>query len=78
MPLKMENPVSSVPAPVAAALALILDARKLPAKLPAMAINTAVTAAVTAKTTYDELAERGEKIVASWRGGSFDEVEDKV
>ena len=43
-----------------------------------MAISTAVTAAVTAKTTYDELAERGEKIVAGWRGTSFDEVEDKV
>jgi hypothetical protein len=78
MALKMENPVSSVPAPVAAALALLADARKLPAKLPAMAISTAVTAAVTAKTTYDELAERGERIVAGWRGTSFDEVEDRV
>lgn len=76
MALKMENPLSSVPAPVAAALALLADARKLPAKLPAMAVSTAVTAAVTAKTHYDELAVRGEKIVAGWRG--LDEVEDRV
>jgi hypothetical protein len=78
MPLNEEPPVSSVPPPVAAALALLEGARRLPPKLPALAVSTALNAAIIAKTHYDELAERGEKIVAGWRGTSFDEIEDKV
>ncbi|MCW2543093.1 MAG: uncharacterized protein JWM40_645 [Frankiales bacterium] len=78
MPLIEESSVSSVPPPVAAALALLEGARRLPPKLPALAVSTALNAAIVAKTHYDELAERGEKIVAGWRGTSFDEIEDKV
>jgi hypothetical protein len=66
--------VSSVPTPVAAALGLLSGVRKLPAQLPGLALN----AALIAKSQYDEMADRGEKVVARWRGTSFDELEDKV
>jgi hypothetical protein len=74
-----------VPTPVAAALGLVptvLDgARRLPTKavqLPVLAVSSALTALDSARREYDELAGRGERLVARWRGLSFDEVEDRV
>ncbi len=75
----------SVPTPVAAALGLVptvLDtARRLPGKavqLPVLAVSSVLTAIDTAHKEYDELAGRGEKLVARLRGTSFDEVEDRI
>lgn len=74
-----------VPTPLAAALGLlptVLDgARRLPGKavqLPVLAVSSALTALDTAKKEYDELADRGEKLVARLRGNSLDELEDRV
>ena len=74
-----------VPTPVAAALGLVptvLDGvRRLPTKavqLPVLAVSSALTALDSARREYDELAGRGERLVARWRGLSFDEVEDRV
>lgn len=75
----------NVPTPVAAALGLVptaLDsAKRLPGKavqLPVLAVSSALTALESARREYDELADRGEKLVAKLRGTSFDEVEDRV
>ena len=74
-----------VPTPLAAALGLVptvLDGvRRIPAKavqLPVLAVSSALTALDKTKREYDELAGRGEKLVARLRGTSVDEVEDKV
>jgi hypothetical protein len=74
-----------VPTPLAAALGLVptvIDgARRLPGKavqLPVLAVSSALTALDTAKREYDELAGRGERLVARLHGTSFDEFEDRV
>jgi hypothetical protein len=76
---------SPVPKNVAAALGLVPavlgGVRRLPGKavaLPVMAVGTALAGIDAAKREYDDLAERGEKLVARLRGTSFDEVEDKI
>ena len=74
-----------VPTPVAAALGLVptvLDgARRLPGKavqLPVLAVSSALTALDSAKKEYDELAGRGERLVARLRGTTLDGLEDRV
>lgn len=76
---------SSVPTPLAAALGLVpavLDhVLRLPAKavqVPVYAVSSALTTLDTARRGYDDLAERGERLIARLRGTSFDEVEDRV
>jgi hypothetical protein len=73
----------NVPSPVAAALgivpAVVDSAKRLPGKavqLPVLAVSTALTALETARREYDDLAGRGERVVARLRGKSFDELED--
>lgn len=75
---------SPVPTPVAAALGLVptvLDGvRSLPAKavqLPVYAVSHALTSIGTVRQGYDDLAERGERLIAKLRGTSFDELEDR-
>ena len=75
----------SVPTPVAAAIGIVptvVDTvRAIPGKavqLPVLAVSSALTALETARKEYDELAERGEKLVARLRGTSFDEFEDRI
>ncbi len=72
---------SPVPTPVAAALGLVptvLDGvRRLPGKavqIPVLAVSSALTALDTARREYDELAERGELLLARLRGTAFDQV----
>jgi hypothetical protein len=74
-----------VPKNVAAAIGLVPTVlggvRRLPAKavqLPVMAMGTALAGLDAARREYDDLADRGEKLIARLRGTSFDEVEDKV
>ena len=74
-----------VPKNVAAAIGLVPTVlggvRRLPAKavqLPVMAVGTALTGLDAARREYDELAGRGERLIAKLRGASFDEIEDKV
>jgi len=78
----MPSPVSKN---VAAALGLVptvVDGvRRLPAKavqLPVMAVGSALAGLDAARREYDDLAERGERLIARLRGTSFDELEDKV
>ena len=75
----------TVPTPVSAALGLVptvLDGvRRLPTKavqLPVLALSSALTGMDLARREYDELSQRGERLVARLRGTSFDELEDKV
>jgi hypothetical protein len=74
-----------VPKNVAAALGLVPTVlggvRRLPGKavqLPVMAVGTALTGLDAARREYDELADRGERLIAKLRGTSFDELEDRV
>jgi hypothetical protein len=74
-----------VPKNVAAALGLVPTVlggvRRLPTKavqLPVIAVGTALSGLDAARREYDELAERGERLIARLRGTSFDEIEDKV
>lgn len=76
---------SPVPTPVAAALGLVptvlSGVRRLPGKavqLPVYAVSHALTGIGTARQGYDQLAERGERLLARLRGTSFDEIEDAV
>jgi hypothetical protein len=76
---------SPVPTPVAAALGLVPavlgGVRRLPGKavqLPVYAVSHALTSIGAARQGYDDLAERGERLIARLRGTSFDEVEDRV
>lgn len=76
---------SPVPTPVAAALGLVptvLDGvRSLPGKavqLPVYAVSHALTSIGTVRQGYDDLAERGERLIAKLRGTTFDELEDRV
>lgn len=75
----------SVPTPVAAALGLVptvlSGVRRLPGKavqLPVLAISSALTALDTARREYDDLAERGERLITRLRGTSFDDVEEAI
>ncbi|MCW2572961.1 MAG: hypothetical protein JWO88_3019, partial [Frankiales bacterium] len=74
-----------VPKNVAAAIGLvptvISGARRLPAKavqLPVIALGTAMSGLEAARREYGELADRGEKLIARLRGGSFELLEDKL
>ena len=76
---------SPVPTPVAAVLGLVptvLDGvRSLPMRavqLPIFAVSSVLTGLDRTRRGYDELAERGERLIASLRGASFDEFEDRV
>lgn len=75
----------AVPTPLAAALGLVptvvRSIGRLPGKavqLPVLVVSQALVTAETVRREYDELAGRGEKIVAKLRGTSFDEIEDRV
>ena len=74
-----------VPKNVAAAIGLVPTVlggvRRLPAKaiqLPVIAVGSALAGLDAARREYDDLAERGEKLLARLRGTSFDALEDKV
>lgn len=74
---------SPVPTPVAAAIGLVPTVlggvRRLPGKalqLPVYAVSHALTTIGTARQGYDDLAGRGERLLARLRGTSFDELED--
>ena len=76
---------SPVPTPVAAALGLVptvLDGvRALPLKavqLPVFAVSSVLTGLDRTRRGYDDLAQRGERLIAQLRGLSFDELEDEV
>ena len=76
---------SSIPTPVAAAIGVVptvLDGvRRLPGKaisLPVYALSGALSTLDRTRREYDNLAERGERLIARLRGVSFDEVEDRV
>jgi hypothetical protein len=75
----------SVPTPVAAALGLVpavlAGVRRLPGRavqLPVLAVGSALAGLDAARREYDDLAARGERLVARLRGTSFDELEDRV
>ena len=75
---------SPVPTPVAAAIGLfsayVETVRSLPGRavqLPVIAVSSAITAVGAARKEYDELAERGERVIAKLRGQSLDELEDR-
>jgi hypothetical protein len=74
-----------VPKNVAAAIGLVPTVlggvRRLPAKavqLPVMAVGSALAGLDAFRREYDDLADRGEKLIARLRGTSFDELEDKL
>lgn len=78
----MPSPASR---PVAVVLGLVPTvlggALRLPGKavqLPIYAVSHALTSIGAARQGYDDLAERGERLIARLRGTSFDEVEDRV
>jgi hypothetical protein len=75
----------SVPTPVAAALGLVPTVlggvRRLPGRalqLPVLAVGSTLSRLDAARREYDDLAARGERLIARLRGTSFDEVEDRV
>lgn len=75
----------AVPTPVAAAIGLVptvvRSISRLPGKavqLPVLVVSQALVTAESVRREYDELADRGEKLVAKLRGTSFDEIEDRV
>ena len=74
----------SVPTPVAAALGLVpavlSGVRRLPGRavpLPVLAVGSALSRLDAARREYDDLAARGERLIARLRGTSFDELEDR-
>ncbi len=78
----------SLPTPVAVAIGLVpatLDGvKRLPVKavqLPVLALSSALTTLDVLRREYDDLAERGEQLVAKLRGDVVDradELEDRV
>lgn len=78
----------SLPSPVAAAIGLVpatLDGvKRLPVKavqLPILALSSALNTVDVLRREYDDLAERGERLVARLRGevvDRADEIEDRV
>lgn len=76
---------SPVPTPVAAAIgivpAVVAHARRLPGKavqLPVIAVSSVLTAIDTVRQEYEDLADRGERVIARLRGTSLDDLEDTV
>jgi hypothetical protein len=76
---------NTLPTPLAAALGLVptvVDtARRVPGKvvqLPVLAVSTALTRWAEAQQRYDDLAQRGEKLVAQLRGQSFELDADQM
>ena len=76
---------SPVPTPVAAVIGLVPavlgGVRALPTKavqLPVFAVSSVLTSLDNARRGYDDLALRGERLVARLRGTSFDDVEDRI
>ncbi len=76
---------SPVPTPVAAALGLVPTVfdgvRRLPLRavqLPLFAVSSVLTGLDSARRGYDDLAERGARLLAQLRGTSLDELEDRV
>ena len=76
---------SPVPTPVAAVIGLVpavlCGVRALPTKavqLPVYAVSSVLTSLDNARRGYDDLALRGERLVARLRGTSFDDVEDRI
>src|SRR3954463_11288805 len=78
----MATPVPKNVAPAIGRVpAVFSGVRRLPGKavqLPVMAVGTALNGLDVARREYDDLADRGEKLIARLRGTSFDEVEDRV
>jgi hypothetical protein len=76
---------SSVPSPVAAALGIVPTVlggvRRLPGRavqLPVFAVSSALAGLDLARREYDDLAARGERLLARLRGTSFDDLEDRI
>lgn len=76
---------SPVPTPVAAAIGsvpvVVAHARRLPGKavqLPVIAVSSVLTAIDTVRQEYEDLADRGERVIARLRGTSLDDLEDTV
>jgi hypothetical protein len=76
-------PKNAVPKNVAAAIGLVPTVlggvRRRPAKavqLPVMAVGSALAGVDAARREYDDLADRGEKLIARLRGTSLDSVEE--
>jgi hypothetical protein len=76
---------SSVPKPVTACIGVVPTVlggvRRLPQRavqLPVIAVSTGLAHLDRARREYDELAERGERLVARLRGTSFDDLEDRT
>ena len=76
---------TTLPTPLAAALGLVPatfdGVRSLPGRvvqLPILVISSALTKLDATRRGYDDLAERGERLVARLRGTSFDDLEDAV
>lgn len=74
---------SSLPSPVAAALGVVpavaAHLRALPGRavqLPVLALSGALTTAASLRREYDDLAERGERLVGRWRGEAEDAADD--
>jgi hypothetical protein len=74
-----------VPKNVAAALGLVPTVlggvRRLPGKavqLPVMAVGSALAGLDAARREYDDLADRGEKLIARLRGTTLDDVEGRL
>ncbi|MCU1674101.1 MAG: hypothetical protein JWN77_2214 [Frankiales bacterium] len=78
----MASPVpKSVSAALGAVPAVLGGVRRLPQKavqLPVIAVSSGLAGLERARREYDDLAERGEKLVARLRGTSFDDLEDRV
>jgi hypothetical protein len=75
----------TVPTPLAAAIGLVpavlSGVRALPGRvvsIPIYAVSSALSGLDATRQGYDDLAERGERLVARLRGTSFDEIEDVV
>ena len=78
MPKTVPTPVSVV---IGLVPAVVDRVRRIPTKavqLPILALSSAMTGVELARREYDELSERGERVVARLRGTSFDELEDRV
>lgn len=74
-----------VPTPIAAAIGLVPavlgGVRALPGKvvsIPLLAVGSALSTLDHTRRSYDDLAERGERLIARLTGTSLDEVEDAV
>lgn len=78
-------PKNAVPKNVAAAIGLVptvlSGVRRLPHKavqLPVMAVGSALAGVDAARREYDDLADRGERLIAKLRGTSLDALEGRI